>query len=85
MKNSRFTESQVVAILQEGEAGVPVAQLARKHGMRTRFVDLGGNQAGACSRSGFYPNLMSRVVPLSDMHRFSPAGNSIVTCRYGNA
>ena len=33
MKKSRFTESQVVAILQEGEAGVPVAQLARKHGI----------------------------------------------------
>jgi len=34
MKKSRFTESQVVAILQDGEAGVPVAQLARKHGIR---------------------------------------------------
>ena len=33
MKKSRFTESQVVAILQEGEAGVAVAQLARKHGI----------------------------------------------------
>jgi putative transposase len=33
MKKSRFTESQVVAILQEGEAGVPVAQLARKRGI----------------------------------------------------
>ena len=34
MKKSRFTESQVVAILQEGEAGMAVAQLARKHGIR---------------------------------------------------
>jgi len=34
LKQSRFTESQVVAILQDGEAGVPVAQLARKHGIR---------------------------------------------------
>jgi putative transposase len=33
MKKSRFTESQVVAILKEGEAGVAVAQLSRKHGI----------------------------------------------------
>jgi len=35
MKKSRFTESQVVTILKEGEAGVPVAQLVRKHGIST--------------------------------------------------
>ena len=33
MKKSRFTESQIVAIPKEGEAGVPVAQLTRKHGI----------------------------------------------------
>jgi len=31
MKRSRFTESQIVAILKEGEAGMPVAELCRKH------------------------------------------------------
>ena len=33
MKKSRFTESQIIAILKEGEAGLAVAQLARKHGI----------------------------------------------------
>jgi putative transposase len=33
MKKSNFSESQIVAILKEGDAGVPVAQLIRKHGI----------------------------------------------------
>jgi putative transposase len=33
MRKSKFTESQVMKILAEGEAGVPVAELCRKHGM----------------------------------------------------
>ena len=31
MKKSKFTESQIVAILAEGEAGMPVAEVCRKH------------------------------------------------------
>jgi len=33
MKKSKFSESQIVAILREGEAGLPVAQLMRKYGI----------------------------------------------------
>jgi putative transposase len=33
MKKSQFTESQILAVLNEGEAGVPVAQIMRKHGI----------------------------------------------------
>ena len=33
MKRSRFSEEQIIAILKEHEAGVPVSDLCRKHGV----------------------------------------------------
>ena len=33
MKKSRFTDSQVMAILKQAESGLPVPQLCREHGI----------------------------------------------------
>lgn len=33
MKRSRFTDSQILAILKQNERGTPVAELCREHGM----------------------------------------------------
>ena len=33
MKKSRFTDSQVMAILKQAESGVPVPRLCREHGI----------------------------------------------------
>jgi putative transposase len=33
MKKSRFTDSQILAILKQSEAGAPVTELCREHGM----------------------------------------------------
>jgi putative transposase len=33
MRKSKFTETQIVGILGEGESGLPVAEVCRKHGI----------------------------------------------------
>ena len=33
MKRNRFTDEQIISILKEHEAGTPVAELCRKHGV----------------------------------------------------
>ena len=33
MKTSKFTDSQIMSILQQAESGIPVAALCREHGM----------------------------------------------------
>ena len=33
MKKSRYSDSQIINILNQAEAGIPVAELCREHGM----------------------------------------------------
>ena len=33
MRKSRFSDSQIMAILKQAESGVPIADLCREHGM----------------------------------------------------
>ena len=33
MKKSRYTDSQIMAILKQAEAGTPIPELCREHGM----------------------------------------------------
>lgn len=55
MKTSRFTDSQIMAILKQAEAGTPAPELCREHGIssatfykwRTKF---GGMDASLLSR-----------------------------------
>ena len=33
MRKSRFTEAQIIGMIKEQEAGMPTAELCRKHGL----------------------------------------------------
>lgn len=42
MKRSRFTDEQIIGILKEHEAGTPVSELCRKHGVSDASIYIYG-------------------------------------------
>src|ERR1700687_5550549 len=48
MRKSRFTESQIVDILKQGEAGVPIAEILRQHNIsKATYFQWRAKYAGA--------------------------------------
>src|SRR5262245_32177353 len=48
MRKSRFTESQIVEILKQGEAGVPIAEIRRQHNIsKATYFQWRAKYAGA--------------------------------------
>jgi putative transposase len=39
MRKSRFTEAQIIGMIKEQEAGLPTAELCRKHGLSPATFD----------------------------------------------
>ena len=64
MKKSRFSESQIIAILKQGEAGTPVPELCREHGMSSALFYKWRSKYG-----GMDASMMTRMKELEDENR----------------
>ncbi len=50
MRKSRFTEAQIIGMLKEQEAGMPVAEMCRRHGLSpATFYKLKSKYGGVIS------------------------------------
>ncbi len=64
MKKSRFTDSQIMAILKQAESGVPVPELCREHGMSSASFYKWRAKYG-----GMDTSMMKRLKELEDENR----------------
>lgn len=61
MKTSRFTDSQIIAVLKQAENGSPVPELCREHGISSATFYKWRSKYG-----GMDASLMSRVKELEE-------------------
>jgi len=64
MKSKRFNESQIFQVLKEAEAGIPVPELCRKHGMSSASFYKWRAKFG-----GMDASMMARLKELEDENR----------------
>ena len=64
MKKSRYSDSQIMAILKQAEAGTPVPELCREHGMSAASFYKWRAKYG-----GMDASMMSRLKELEDENR----------------
>jgi putative transposase len=64
MKKSRFSDSQILAVLKQAESGVPVAELCREHGISSATFYKWRSKFG-----GMDASLMARLKELEDENR----------------
>ncbi len=64
MKKSRYSDSQILAILKQAENGIPVAQLCREHGMSSATFYKWRSKYG-----GMDASMMARLKELEEENR----------------
>ena len=64
MKKSRFTDSQIIAVLKQAEAGTPVPELCREHGISSATFYKWRSKFG-----GMEVSMMARMKELEDENR----------------
>ncbi len=64
MKTSRYSDSQIIAILKQSEAGTPVPELCREHGMSSASFYKWRAKFG-----GMDASMLSRLKELEDENR----------------
>jgi putative transposase len=61
MKKSRYSDSQILAIIKQAESGVPISELCREHGMSNASFYKWRAKYG-----GMDASLMARMKELED-------------------
>ena len=64
MKQKRYSEEQIIQILKEAEAGMPVADVCRKHGVSdASFYTWRRKYGGMTVRVPVHPFIQDRLEP----------------------